>query len=374
MPDFAHFNAIDGHLDQQIARIDERARFAIGLPHDVRTCTALLLFADTLTHGTHPDALPSELVPPLPAKFRQRAAHLVRSASPGLRSALSRLREPLVRTRQGRVGAYAQESNRTGDFEPRHAPQRLPDHWLAELHDLANPLGLHLQRDAAIRLIQTVHDTSRLQAGQFLGLPANSALAAGVHVTSWLRDGGKAAQYAQAVSRIADRLTTEPLIDYRHRREALHDWALPEADWNLLVADIIRNRSTSWTSEEHLTGTIYIWAQITSSEPRLHPVCLQVPSGRSRALVHIWNVIQRPTPQLRELRTALDHYSHHLATQLLRTGTAQPGSRAGHLRSDCPVPPNFEHAPSELDRSATVPGHVSCHLDTLVVTAGVLAQ
>jgi hypothetical protein len=310
-PGFAHAAAIDDHLHHQLAHIDRRG-FATTFPDDVNTCTALLLFADTLTRSPRPDNLLQELNPLLPARLRPRAAHLVPFASTGFRSALSRLPE-FLRTRRGRASTFPQPTNRTGDFEPRNVPQQLPVHWLTELHGLAAARTLHLHRDAAIRLVQTVHDTSRLQAAHFLDLPPAQASSAGVIITSWLRDSGKAPEYIQAITRIADRLTTEPLIDYHQRREALREWTLPDADWDAIATALGRTPSRGrteiiGTSEGHLAATVYVWAQVTSTEPRLHPA-IQRSSGRSTALRHVWVMTNGRTHWLGELRTALDHYA-----------------------------------------------------------------
>lgn len=315
-PDLVHFDAVEDYLDEQMARLREGLRPAIGLPHDVSICAALLLSADALTRSPQPDPLLKELIPLLPPSFRLRAAHLAAFASPGMRSALAR-QQPLLRTRQGRVGSYPQEPSHIGAFEPRHVPQRLPDKWLSELADLAAPVGLHLRRDVAIRLVQMVHDVSRLQAARLLDFTPAHAFNSGVWITSWLRESGKDPEFRLAVSRVADRLIDEPLIDYRRRRDALRDWTMPAEDWNTLPPSVAhKNRDSAWRDEEHLAATIYIWSQITRSEPRLHPVLQQKQGGHPMARKHIWFMVHKPTRQLREFKAALDCYGHDLAMQI----------------------------------------------------------
>lgn len=93
-------------------------------------------------------------------------------------------------------------------------------------------------RDAAIRLVQMVDDIPHAQAGAFLGIPYPLGLANGARVTAWLHRAGRAPDCFQALSRIADRLTASPRVDYHFRREHLdisHWQACPLAcRWRVL--------------------------------------------------------------------------------------------------------------------------------------------
>ncbi|MDX3855686.1 hypothetical protein [Streptomyces sp. AK02-01A] len=164
-----------------------------------------------------------------------------------------------------------------------------------------------------------VHDVSRPQAAKFLGLPPARAFNSGTQITSWLRTSGKESEYLQAITRIADRLITEPLIDYHQRRESLRGWSLHDTDWDAIVADITSGHPrTAWTNEDRLAATIYVWARATSSEPCLQPA-LQQTSSPHPALRHLGRMTHRPARKHRELTAALDRYLPNVIAQTEHT-------------------------------------------------------
>ncbi|MFE8925846.1 hypothetical protein [Streptomyces rochei] len=66
------------------------------------------------------------------------------------------------------------------------------------------------------------------------------------------------------LSRIADRLTASPRVDYHLRRNHLRDWAIPQADWIRIIAEVTRQQRpqhrklTTWPTVTHTAGTIYV--------------------------------------------------------------------------------------------------------------------
>lgn len=319
-PDFPHFTKIENYLEQQHSLLDRRARFVTPLPTDVDTCAALLLLADTFANSPPPNEIIKELCSsPLAPTVRARLLLQQPFCSVGFRSILSTSLDLPQHKKSGRRPAFPQHIDQSAQYEPRHVPQLLPTHWLSALQGIEGVPKVQLHRDAAIRLIQMVDDIPRVQAGSFLGIPYSLALTGGGVISTWLHRTSKGADYFRVLSEIAESIAAAPLIDYRFRREALREWTIPEADWATIAAEVTRRqqsrprRLTTWAKAEYLGATIYVWSQVVSSEPNLHPLRLsggwratdknRSPLRYARAISNRW-----PLPYA-DLKHVLDSYS-----------------------------------------------------------------
>ncbi|WP_198045384.1 TniQ family protein [Kitasatospora mediocidica] len=307
-PHFARFADVEEYLERQHTLLETRAepsnasrgeRFVTALPTKVSTCAALLTLADTLTASGEADRVIGDLAHrgALRSAVRPRLASHVPFCSPGLRGALARLPQMHRSRRPGGAGDFPQEATHLGLYKPRQVPQRLPDTWLVELGELNGISPLELQRDAAIRLVQMARSSSRVQAGLYLGLSHVLSRAGGARIAGWLRTSGQEYQYRQALARIAEHIVSDGHpVDYERRRELLHGWTIPGADWEAIVTAIRQRQRaqsrerTRWDASRHLGASTYIWARATSSEPRLH-ADLKGAEHRPRGmdpLAHAW--------------------------------------------------------------------------------------
>ncbi|MFE9647457.1 hypothetical protein ACFYO0_25740 [Streptomyces sp. NPDC006365] len=174
-------------------------------------------------------------------------------------------------------------------------------------------------------------DIPHAQAAAFLGIPYHRGLVNGAAITAWLRRTDKAPEYFQALSRIADRLTASLRVDYHLRRNRLRDWAIPEADWIRIVAEVTRQQRpqhrklTTWPTVTTAAGTIYVWSQVTRSERVLHP---RLPSGirpatdkppspvRIARIISNPGALRSPSPKFENLKSVLDSYCTDVIAKL----------------------------------------------------------
>lgn len=323
VPGFEHFDKIGDYLDRQHAVLAVRAehqgeKFVISLPVEVGACAALLTLVDGIIVGRDSSSIILELAARVvdPQPLRQRIVDHERHCSSGFRSVLSRLPEKFRPTRKGPRPEFPQPVIRAVAYEPRHVPQRLPEDWLVDLQELKDVSGLLMRRDAAIRLVQMAEEMPRVQAGVYLGIPYTPALTDGARIAAWLRESEQATQYFHALRRLADRIGADGhLVDYRHRREFLHKWTIPEEDWAPIVSELQRRQRpdrvtvTRWAPAKYLGASTYVWAQVTGSEPKLNPAIQgkKAPddSGHGPSQ-HAWLITNAGKPGLKRIGT---HYA-----------------------------------------------------------------
>ncbi|MGP3979030.1 hypothetical protein ACTWQF_34470 [Streptomyces sp. 8N114] len=87
-------------------------------------------------------------------------------------------------------------------------------------------------------------------------------------ITRWARRQGTPEACERALDAIAAELASSPLIDYRHRRTLLADWALPPDAWHQIADQLKRRPSPRYVSDDRarLAATAYIWTQVTHGE------------------------------------------------------------------------------------------------------------
>ncbi|MFJ4832136.1 hypothetical protein ACIP79_19875 [Streptomyces sp. NPDC088747] len=176
------------------------------------------------------------------------------------------------------------------DYGPQHVPAFLPLKW-AERHLGAFTAGISmpvLRRTSAVFLVR------RALVGASSTLPSSSDSASPDRAWGPPSHGGPAANeppdaYDRALDAITEDLTSAPMIDYRHRRERLADWAMPPDAWRKITDRIERQPSPRYISENRarLAVTAYIWTQVTNVEIQFAP---QPSESRSNPELNMaWN-------------------------------------------------------------------------------------
>jgi hypothetical protein len=181
-----------------------------------------------------------------------------------------------------------------------------------------------LRRTTSAFLVRRALAKTVADAAEFLGLRlAGHGL--GTPITRWARRQGTPEAYERAVDAIAAELTSSPLIDYRHRRALLADWALPPDTWHQIADQLKRRPSPRYVSDDRarLADTAYIWTHVTHGETQFTPRPAEARNdpelnaawSQDRFTIGHW-LRQNKQPYFQQMKPLLDAY----ATQLTVTG------------------------------------------------------
>ncbi|MGW0365831.1 hypothetical protein [Streptomyces sp. NPDC002990] len=154
----------------------------------------------------------------------------------------------------------------------------------------------------------------------------------GTPITRWSRRQGTPEAYEQAADAIAADLASSPLIDYRHRRTLLTDWALPPDTWHQIADELKRRPSPRYVSEDRarLAVTASIWTQVTCGETPFAPRPVEARNdpeldaawSQDRFTIGHW-LRQNKQPYYQQMKPLLDAY----AAQLTQAVDAARSSR-----------------------------------------------
>ncbi|MFC6372661.1 TniQ family protein [Nonomuraea thailandensis] len=289
------------------------------LPRELHATAAILTAAlNVLDHPDLQNALVREI----------QEAHTIQPSKTPLASVLDRhhtacsptLRdtiEPAIRRYRRLAGPRGPKAPaRFGGYRPEHVPAFLEDVWfdrhLAPL-GCKSRLSKVLRRSAAAILVQWSAGGSLGDAANFLGInPKGGQFAFTKDLYQWLDTDPTRTSFIIALKNLAAELDTTPgLIDYQHRRDALHGWSLDEE------------------------SSAFIWARVTQGEPRFapRPIEAQQPQHTQREWLlrrgTTWHHLNREAP--------LAHYGAlkklliHEADLLAATTDLISGEPAGRL-------------------------------------------
>ncbi|MFI9630846.1 hypothetical protein [Streptomyces sp. NPDC052042] len=178
-----------------------------------------------------------------------------------------------------------------------------------------------LRRTSAVFLVRRALGGSVVDAAEFLGLGiAGQGL--GTPITRWARGQGTPDAYDRALDAITAEFTSAPLVDYRHRREHLTDWAIPPDAWCKIAEQLKRQPSPRYISENRarLAATAYIWTQVTHGETQFAPQPSE--SRNNPKLNKAWSqdrfsigqwLRQNKVPLYQQMKPLLDAYAEQLS-------------------------------------------------------------
>ncbi|MFI1441801.1 TniQ family protein [Streptomyces fructofermentans] len=298
-------------------------------PQDARACANILLAADAILSATD---LQTALAPLAPVENRTRsgiAPKRHRSWDTAFRryrnDCSQRFRdaaEYLVSThrRSGRGGSRLPQ--RGLDYGPQHVPAFLPLEW-AERHlgDFTVAFSMPvLRRTTSAFLVRRALGKTIVDAAEFLGLGIDGK-GLGGPIARWARRQGTPEAYEQALDAIAADLASSPLIDYRHRRTLLADWALPSDAWHQIADQLKRRPSPRYISDDRarLAATAYIWTEVTHGETQFAPQPAEAQNdpeldatwSQDRFTVGHW-IRQNKVPLYQQMKPLLDAYAAQL--------------------------------------------------------------
>ncbi|WP_431776191.1 TniQ family protein [Streptomyces cucumeris] len=303
-------------------------------PQDARACASILLAADTILSA---DDLRASLAPIAPVENRTRSGidpkrhrswdTAFRRNQDDCSERFQRAAEHLVSTHRKRRGTRSTGGGRLPhrglDYGPQHVPAFLPLKW-AERHLGAFTAGISmpvLRRTSAVFLVRRALGGSVVDAAEFLGLSiAGQGL--GTPITRWARRQGTPDAYDRALDTITAELTSPPMVDYRHRREHLADWAMPPDAWRKIAEQLERQPSPRYISENRarLAATAYVWTQVTCGETQFAPqpsesrnnAELDTAWSQDRFSIGQW-LRQNKVPLYQQMKPLLDTYAEQLS-------------------------------------------------------------
>ncbi|MFG2960882.1 TniQ family protein [Streptomyces sp. NPDC048291] len=348
LPRAAHLDVIDTDIDQRLRRLTARnkkvthvARTLDTPPPESIACAALMRLArqvlESPDRAEHIDALISHCTRQWPG--RGKLLRLEPHCSDGLRTAFKPRLDGLRPVTIDYLAFFPQTASHQGKLDAAAIPQRPPDAWMEPLQALSAPIR-PLRRDAAIRLVQMAHGGTRREATLHLGFPASVGMNTSAQLRSWQSAGDNARKYAHALDRLADQLAAVGTrIDYRHRRDRLHDWTLPPDDWKKITETVARQMKPTrshlirWDRARHTAASAIIWAQVTQGEWQWAPMLQNRPDVRpfeiKRARFDTSELMlpviasREPDRLARLLHGALHEHANRLAEQIDRLGGRQ---------------------------------------------------
>jgi hypothetical protein len=309
-------------------------------PQDARACASILLAADAILSAAD---LQTALAPLAPVENRTRSGidpkrhrswdTAFRRYQDNCSQRFQNAAEYLVSThrRSGRGGSRLPQ--RGLGYGPQHVPAFLPLEW-AERHlgDFTVAFSMPvLRRTTSAFLVRRALGKTIVDAAEFLGLGIDGK-GLGTPITRWARRQGTPEAYERAADAIAAELASSPLIDYRHRRTLLADWALPPDAWHQIADQLERRPSPRYISDDRarLAATTYIWTQVTHGETQFAPQPAEARNAseldaawsQDRFTVGHW-LRQNKVPLYQQMKPLLDAY----AAQLTRAVDAARSSR-----------------------------------------------
>ncbi|MEU1440839.1 TniQ family protein [Streptomyces mirabilis] len=332
-------------------------------PRDPVVCGALLMAADRLLSR---DDLPDLLSEIMRAAFgspssRTPWAVLYDKHKNDCSERLRQVAEPATRAFprvNGRRGTHA--PLRTG-YQAEHIPAFLePDWYQRYLASCAGSESKAVRRAGAVRLVQWATGGTYDDAAEFLGItPIQTRLLPGHKTRRSVRTGCNPLELDRALRSLASELQSprEPPVDYRRRRQALHEWVLSTDAWKGLVRelppDLIQFRALT-NDRKRQDASVFIWTLVTRGEHLFAPRPLEAaqPTEIRRQWAArrntAWFQYSRPDPlpHYADLRHVLAKYAQQLARDIdSGAGRIAPGAdKAGgphsptltHSQHSCP--------------------------------------
>lgn len=175
---------------------------------------------------------------------------------------------------------------------------------------------LRTRRVVAVCLRQLATGASIEQAATDLGLAAAATRMTFARVMRELAAPGDLPRFRRDLATLATEWNRTPRPCYAARRNALHDWRLPLADWSEIAADMRRRQghvSVDW-ADRVMPASVYVWARATGGEVAYCPLVTSevLPDNRSEGLLSRMGRMIRGEA----LRLALDAYADRLAASL----------------------------------------------------------
>jgi TniQ protein len=306
-------------------------------PLNAGVCGSLLALADQLLAVDDPLIARERLQPLIAAAITSgNGRHLLKAQAPcsdGLRAAIAPELQLMSRTRRtGRKPGDYRPPSRRCRFGPEHVPQYLPDDWFdRHFRDLAGINPRLVRRFAPIRLVQMTAGGSRDTAAALLGIPSGRHQPASFTVMRWTQKAANGRRFNAALEALACELDVagNP-VDYRHRREVLQAWSIPQVDWHELVAELSRRESPrdrariDWGDHKRRIASVLVWMRVTQGEHLFAPLVMNTshtPVGRnllSRSVQQACRHIRsgRPGSHYVALDSALDAYADVLTAHI----------------------------------------------------------
>ncbi|MFD5589500.1 hypothetical protein ACFWII_37640 [Streptomyces sp. NPDC127063] len=232
------------------------------------------------------------------------------------------------------------------DDEPEHIPAFLEPGWYQRhLASAAGSASKIVRRTAAVRLVQWAMGGSLDDAAKFLGIPLIQTSSFSGRDARWpLRSGCDPVEFDKALRALASELHSprQPLIDYRRRRHALHEWVISPDAWNALLQGLHRPLHATQIGlgdRKRQAASVYVWTLITQGEHLFAPRPLeaaQPPEVRqqwARRRNTTWFQLTRPDPMSHyaEMRRILAEYAQQL-TRHIDSGVEQTRHPESHTQ------------------------------------------
>ncbi len=181
-----------------------------------------------------------------------------------------------------RIGLHPRAHRRPADLDPRlqarHVPQLL---WadayqqqIAELFDFDDFTHWNARRICSLLLARMLTPLDWDAAVRYLDFPETFINKGYNTTTVKLRAIGRFDELAHRVKRIANHHAEDELIDYKHRRAQLADWAGIDRDtWQLLQHRPGQNNR--WLADmppRRARASVWLWCQLTSGHERAAPI------------------------------------------------------------------------------------------------------
>ncbi|WP_078869203.1 MULTISPECIES: TniQ family protein [unclassified Streptomyces] len=317
-------------------------------PRDPIACGALLMAADRLlSRDDLPDLLsdltragfdaPSSRTPwaVLYDKHKNDCSERLRQAAEPATRAFPRV--------NGRGGTPA--PHRSG-YQPEHIPAFLePDWYQRYLASYAGSASKAVRRAAAVRLVQWAMGGTYDDAAEFLGItPVQTHLLTGRETRRSVRTGCNPLELDRALRALASELQSprQPPVDYRRRRQALHEWVLSIDAWNALVRELpptLTRFRTLTNDRKRQDSSVFIWTLVTRGEHLFAPRPLEAAqpaeiqqqwAGRRNTT---WFQFSRPDPlgHYADLRHVLAKYAQRLAREIDSGAHGHPRGRGQRI-------------------------------------------
>ncbi|MCT9113776.1 TniQ family protein [Streptomyces mirabilis] len=220
--------------------------------------------------------------------------------------------------------------DRTDGYRPENVPALMERDWfdrhLAPLEP--GPYAKSMRRLGAVLLVQWAAGGAMGDAADYLGINPKGgqySTTAGLH--RWLHDHGST-DFTRALRNLACDLDaiTAP-INYRRRREALHNWALTRDTWQEITSclpPVPGHIQPNLDDRKRQEASAFVWAQVTRGEPLFAPRTIEEeqPEGLRRAWLNqrssTWGKLARPgrIHHFTALRGLLLQHAEHLIRKI----------------------------------------------------------
>ena len=287
-----------------------------------------------------------------------------------------------------RIGLHPRAHRRPTDLDPRlharHVPQLLwaDDYRLqiVELFDFDDFTHWHARRICSLLLARMLTPLDWDAAVRYLDFPETFINKGYNTTTVKLRAIGRFDELLHRVKQIANHHAEHKLIDYKHRRAQLADWAGIDRDtWPLLQPRQAQNHR--WRADmppRRARASVWLWCQLTSGHERAAPISMPtdnlahqkefireaLPDLHDRLLILGQLLIAAPADARDMIPARLEATLRERGYAIVRPESRQP-RRGLHER---PKPPRVP--PDLADRVlAHVAAHTGVDIATLTSTA-----